>query len=384
MINIFQPCLGAEELARIEGVFRSNWIGKGNQVLEFEKAFASSLREDPDCFTTTTSCTEGLFLAGRLFGFGPRDEIVVPTCSFVAVGSVVVESGAKLVFCDVDPRTMNVSAAHLAARITPATKAVFITHYGGVPSEMDEILALCRPRKIAVIEDAACCVRSYYNGRACGTLADMGIWSFDAMKTLCTGDGGMIYLRSPELVEIAKEYLYLGLPNKQKSGMDSSATGAANWWEFEITRPGHRAIMNNIAGAIGLVQMEKLGGFLERRRAIHERYLAELAGMNWLVLPPAIPGGCESSYYLFWIQLAERDALAAYLLENGVYTTFRYWPLHRVEYFRLRASNPDPAALPGAEFASRCTLNIPLHQSLSDEDVEKIIRLIRGFRTRAR
>ncbi len=380
MINIFQPCLGAEELAAIDKVFKSNWIGKGNEVLAFERAFAASLRSDPALFTTTTACTEGLFLAARLFDFGPGDEIIVPTCSFVAVGSVVVGCGAKLVFCDVDPRTMNVSAEHVAARISRATKAIFVTHYGGVPTDMDPVLELCRSRGIRVIEDAATCVRSFYKGRACGTLGDMGTWSFDAMKTLCTGDGGMIFLRTPELVEAAKEDLYLGLPNKQKSGMDSSATGAASWWEFEVTRPGRRAIMNNIAGAIGLTQMQKLDGFLARRRSIYERYAGELSGIDWLTLPPPIPRGCESSYYFFWIQLEQRDALAAYLLKKGVYTTFRYWPLHRVEYFASKGTPTDAAQFPGAEYVSRHTLNIPLHQSLSDGDVDNIVGLIRGFK----
>jgi aminotransferase len=377
MINVFQPCLGTEELLRIEDVFRSNWVGKGNIVLEFEKAFAASLRADARHFTSTTCCTEGLFLAMELFHIGEADEVIVPACSFVAVGSAVLAAGARLVFCDVDPRSMNVRAEDIAAKLTARTKAVYVTHYSGVPCDMDPILALCQPRGIVVIEDAACAVRSFYKSRACGTLADMGLWSFDAMKIICTGDGGMLYLRTPELIEAARESLYLGLPNKQKSGMDSSAHGAANWWEYQVTRPGRRAIMNNIAGAIGLAQMEKLPGFLARRRAIHERYERELAGLDWLRLPPSIPSDCESSYYFYWVQLKDRDQLARHLFDHGVYTTFRYWPLHKIDYFQSRADVRD---LPGAEFASRHTLNIPLHQSLTEDDATKIINLICAFK----
>lgn len=380
MINIFQPALGREELDRIAEVFRSNWIGKGNATLEFEKGFAASLQADARLFTSTTCCTEGLFLATELFGIGPGDEVIVPACSFVAVGSAVLRSGATLVLCDVDPRSMNVSADHIAACLSPRTKAVFITHYGGVPTDLDPILTLCREREIRVIEDAACAVRSFYKGKACGTLADMGTWSFDAMKILCTGDGGMLYLRTPEWLEAAKESLYLGLPNKQKSGMDSSATGAANWWEYEVTRPGRRAIMNNIAGAIGLAQLAKLDGFLARRRAIHERYVAAFDGLPGIDLPPALPREYTSSYYFFWLQTPARDQLAKYLLERGVYSTFRYWPLHKVAYFRERARF---GALPGADFASSHTLNIPLHHALSDDDVAKVIELIRAFVPRA-
>jgi len=378
MINIFQPCLGKEELEKIEEVFRSNWIGKGQQVLDFEKLFALSLGVDPQHFTSTTCCTEGLFLATKLFELGQGDEVIVPSISFVAVGSAVIACGAKLVLCDVDPHSLNVRASDIAPKISAKTKAVFVTHYGGVPYDMDPIIELCERNRIVIIEDAACAVQSFYKGRACGTLGDMGVWSFDAMKILCTGDGGMIYLKDKKLLEIAKEFLYLGLPGKQKSGMDRSTDGGGNWWEFEVNRPGHRAIMNNIAGAIGLAQMEKLQDFICRRRKIDERYRRELNGIHWLKLPPDVPSYCQSSYYLFWIQTEYRDKLARYLLDNGVYTTYRYWPLHKVQYFSDAAGGIF--SLPGAEEASRYTLNIPLHQSLSDDDVTKIIALIRSFR----
>jgi len=379
MINIFQPCLGVEELARIDDVLRSNWIGKGNATLEFEKEFGKSLGTESKYFTSTTCCTEGLFLATELFHIGVGDEVIVPSCSFVAVGSAVVASGAELVLCDVDPRSMNVRVDDIEKCISPRTKAVVVTHYGGVPCDMDSILDLCTTRHITVIEDSACAVRSFYKGKACGTLGQMGVWSFDAMKTICTGDGGMLFLETTDLVDEAKEALYLGLPNKQTSGMDSSGSGKGNWWEYQVTRPGRRAIMNNIAGSIGLAQMKKLPAFLARRRAIHERYHHELADLEWVSLPPSIPANCESSYYFYWLESGKRDALAVYLREQGIYTTFRYWPLHRVDYFRTRAKGYSFGSLPGADSASDHMLNIPLHQSLTDDEVTRIIDLVRLF-----
>jgi aminotransferase len=137
--------------------------------------------------------------------------------------------------------------------------------------------------------------------------------------------------------------------------------------------------MNNIAGAIGLAQMEKLPGFLARRRAIYERYCQELADLAWLRLPPLLPEDCESSYYFCWLQTDARDHLAKYLIDNGVYSTFRYWPLHRVAFFSVKFENVIDE-YPNAENACRRTLNIPLHQSLSDDNVSKIIGLIRNFK----
>ncbi len=375
MINVFEPSLGKEELKAIEEVFRNKWIGKSKQALKFEKRFAESLEVDSKHFTSTTCCTEALFLAGELFKFSPADEIIAPAISFNAVGNAVVAHGAKLVVCDVDPHTLNVTAEHIKPHITSRTKALMINHYGGVPCDMDPILKLCRKHNIAVIEDSACAVHSFYKGRAAGTLGDMGTWSFDAMKTVCTGDGGMIYLKdSDKMMNHAKEHLYMGLPNRQKSGIDSAGTGAAQWWEFEITRPGRRAILNNIAGAMGVEQLKKLPKFLARRKEIHKRYMKELKGLKWLTLPPELPDNVTSSYYFFWVQCEQRNELAKFLKARNIYTTFRYLPLNRIKFFGL-----SEEATPNAIWAADRTLNIPLHQSLNDSDVSLIIKSIKKF-----
>ena len=375
MINIFQPSLGQEEIDEIKKVFESNWLGKGEYVKKFESGFAESLNKEDKYFLSTTSCTEGIMLSAELFDFNENDEIIVPSISFPSIGSAIISKKAKIVFCDVNKRSLNVTAQDIEKKISPKTKAVFITHYGGVPCEMDPIIDLCNKNKILIIEDSACAVKSFYKGKACGTMGDMGFWSFDAMKTLSTGDGGMIYLKSSEKRIIAEETLYLGLPVKQKSGIDSS-TSNANWWEFEMNRPGRRAIMNNITAAIGIIQLKKLDSFLKKRKKIYDLYLEKFADLNWLEIPPEINENCVSSYYFFWVQTERRDDLAKYLLEKGVYTTFRYWPLNKVKLFNQYV---DDDILVNTDYISNHTLNIPLHHSLSDEDVSKIIELVYNF-----
>jgi dTDP-4-amino-4,6-dideoxygalactose transaminase len=373
MINIFQPSLGKEELLEISKVFESNWIGKGKAVLDFEKGFALNLKTNPSNFLSTTCCTEAIFLSMPLFNIGAGDEVIVPSISFISVGSAVVDSGAKLVLCDVNKRTLNVQAKHIEQCITSKTKAVFINHYGGIPCEMNDIVELCREKNILLFEDSACAVRSFYKGKACGTFGDMGMWSFDAMKTLCTGDGAMIFLKDENTVEVAKETLYFGLPNRQKSGLDSSSENG-KWWECQINRPGKRAIMNNIAGAIGLVQLQKLDEFIERRKHAYTTYMRELSSISWLQVPPDIQPDIESSYYFFWIQLEKRDLLAKYLLDQEIYSTFRYWPLHKVDFFNYSSKGLD-----NSEIISQQTLNLPLHQSLSENDLDKVISAVKSF-----
>jgi len=240
---------------------------------------------------------------------------------------------------------------------------------------MDDILKLASKHNIYVIEDSACAVQSFYKGKACGTMGDMGLWSFDAMKSIVTGDGGMLYLRSNALMEKAKEYCYLGLKDRSTSGIDKAKQGDDIWWEVQINRPGRRLIMNNISAAMGVVQMDRLHEFTKRRKEIYETYESAFSTIDWINTPPKLIDDCINSYYFYWIQIKDRNKLAHYLKDNGIYTTFRYWPLSRVDYF----SGNNPSDFPNTEFAAEHTLNLPIHQNLSNTDINRIISLIIDF-----
>ncbi|MBQ9948192.1 MAG: DegT/DnrJ/EryC1/StrS family aminotransferase, partial [Oscillospiraceae bacterium] len=251
------------------------------------------------------------------------------------------------------------------------TKAIMLIHYGGIPCEMDEIMALAKKHNLVVIEDSACSVSSTYKGQACGTIGDMGMWSFDAMKILVCGDGSMLYFKDPEKKIAAEKWLYFGL--ESKSGYSNSVD--KKWWEYDVSSYGHRAIMNDITAAMAVEQLKKLPGFIARRKEIHDKYNALLGDLTWLDIPEELPEYCTSSYYFYHIQVKDnvRDNLAKFLRENDVYTTFRYFPLHRVNHYGIKGSFPN------ADFASDHTLCLPVHQSLSDADVELVASLIRRF-----
>lgn len=371
MINVFQPSLGVEELERIKKVFESNWLGKGKINDEFELGFAAHLNVDRRHVFTTNCCSEGLFASMHMFNIGPGDEVIMPTVSFVGAGNAVYASGAKLALCDVDPRTLNVRACDIEEKISPNTKAIMFIHYGGVPCEMDEIMALAKKHNLYVIEDSACSVSSTYKGRACGTIGDMGMWSFDAMKILVCGDGSMLYFMDPELKIKAEKWLYFGL--ESKSGYSNSID--KKWWEYDVSSFGHRAVMNDITAAMAVEQLKKLPGFIAKRKAIHEEYDRLLSDLSWLDTPLALADYCTSSYYFYHIQVktAQRDDLAKYLREHGVYTTFRYFPLHRVKHYGINGSFPN------ADYSADHTLCLPIHQSLSMEDVATVAQLIHDF-----
>jgi aminotransferase len=370
MINVFQPSLGDEELRAVSDVFSSNWIGRGKTTEEFEKRFANYIGVDAQNLLSISSCTEGLFQAIELLGIGVGDEIILPTVSFVGAANAIAHSGATPIFCDVEYRSLNTNARLIEDKITERTKAVVVLQYGGVPPEMSEIVSLCRHRGLILIEDTACGVASRYSDRACGTLGDIGVWSFDAMKILVTGDGGMLYFRDESLARKARLSTYLGLVSP--SGFGSAVDN--KWWQFEVDGFGRRSIMNDISSAIGLVQLDRLPEFIERRRKIWMRYQNGMR-MNDVRLPVPPAPWRHSSYYLYWIQVNRRDELASYLKRAGIYTTFRYYPLHLVSAYGpvVRGS------LPRAEWVADHTLCLPMHQSLTDSEVDFIIDQVRSF-----
>lgn len=371
MINVFQPSLGKEELAAIEKVFESNWLGKGKLVSDFEEQYARHAGTDAKHMLSTNCCSEGLFSSMHLLGIKSEDEVIVPTCSFVGAGNAVCANGSKLVLCDVDPRTMNVRAEDIEKVITQKTRAVLLLHYGGIPCEMDDIMQLCDEHQIKVIEDTAAGVCSSYKGKALGTIGDMGMWSFDAMKILVCGDGAMLYFKDPEIREKAEKWLYFGL--ETKSGYENAV--AQKWWEFDISSFGHRAIMNNVSAAMALEQLKKLPVFMEKRKSVHQIYNAELADVDWIDLPPEIKPDCRTSYYFYHIQLknGKRDELARYLREHEIYTTYRYFPLHRVKGYGVRGEFPN------ADYAADNTLCLPIHQNISMEEAGMIAEAVKAF-----
>ena len=205
MINIYQPLLGKEELKAIKDVFDSNWLGygrNGTKQDEFVKMFAKKLVDvnfgvgiaspDPECFTTISCCSEALFQAVNVY-VDENDEVIIPSIGFVAAANAVISKKAQPIFCDVDPNTLNPRVSDIEKCITKKTKAIIILHYAGVPCDIEGILELCKKHNIKLIEDNASSPFSKVSGKSTGTFGDMGLWSFDPMKIITTGDGGMIY-----------------------------------------------------------------------------------------------------------------------------------------------------------------------------------------------
>lgn len=368
MINVFEPSLGKEELLAIADSFNQHWVGRGAKTLQFEREWAKHIGADLDQVISVNCATEGLFQIFSLLNFNryTNYQVILPSIHFIGAAQACLGNNAYFVLCDVDKHTLNPTLDHIQAAYNDKVKAVCLLHYGGVAQELDTIRDWCGQKGLWLIEDAACSPATVYRGKAAGTWGHFGVWSFDAMKIMSTGDGGMIYCENPEHIKQLRKRLYLGM--EQESGLSSQNE---RWWEFGVSGIGRRAIMNDLAAGIGLEQLKKLNDFIRRRGQIYTMYDNGL--MDSPVFQPIDPPlhNLDLSFYFYWIQCPKRDELAKFLRSQQIYCTFRYYPLHRV--FKTGDT------LPNTDYAADNTLLLPLHCNLSDSDVEMVCEKVREF-----
>lgn len=371
MLELFRPFVGDAEAEAAAAVIASGWIGLGPRVAEFERAFAAHLGVPPEHVVAVSCATEGLYQVFELIAGErePGQTVVLPANSFIGAASAVLETTLNPVLCDVARDSLNPTPLQILSAANADTAAVFLQHFGGAARDLPLIARTCEFQGVYLVEDCACAVSTRVDGRAAGTFGDFGVWSFDAMKILTAADGGMVYCRDAEHAARIRRATRLG--QSVLSGKDAAGE---RWWEFEATLPGRRAIMNDLQAAIGLVQLGKLPQMVAVRRLLWGQYHTRLSGaLRLLGTVPCPPASVESSCYTYWVYHERRDALARFLRDHAVYTTFRYWPVHYA--FGWRQEH-----YPNAEWAAAHMLMLPLHPALSAADVDHICDLILEFK----
>lgn len=366
MIQVFKPSIGNEEIAAVADVLRSGWIGLGPKTAEFETCFANFSRIS--YAVGVNSGTAALDLAMKLLRIGRGDEVIVSTMTFVSTAHVVAHNLGMPIFSDIDCRTLNIDPDDLAEKLTPRTKAIIVTHYGGRPVDMDKV------RKVAgdvpIVEDCAHATGALYKGVPVGGLGAIGCFSFHAVKNLTTGDGGMLTTNEEEWATRARSLRWLGI---DKTTWDRTEIEKGYWWKYKVDELGLKCHMNDIAAAIGLIQLQRLKTLNDRRRSIVRRYFDGFAGMPEIGLPPDDDETFQSSWHLFCIRCDHRDRLSSYLAEQGVATGVHYAPIH---LYRCYGNQPN-LSIAEREFPKMLTL--PLYPDLTDADVDRIINLIHRF-----
>jgi perosamine synthetase len=381
MIQVFTPEIGEEEIEAVAEVIRSKWIGLGPKTKEFEDKFADYIGV-PEA-VGVNSCTSALDLAMRLLDIGPGDEVLVPAMTFVSTAHAVAYNGARPVFVDCDLDTLNISLEDLERKVTPRTRAVIVVHFGGMPVDVDKVREIVGPIAgcIPVIEDCAHAAGSSLRGQMCGSMGDIGCFSFHAVKNLATGDGGCLTISEDgipgvgpeEVASRAKKLRWLGI---DKGTWDRTGEDRSYWWKYNVDEIGLKCHMNDITAAIALVQLGKLERMNERRREIARRYIDELRSVPGLMMPKWTDEDTVSSWHIFSVKLINdksRDDLSQHLRDHGINTGVHYMPIHLYDCYGWQ---PEMEV---AELAKDIILSLPIHACLSDDDVTSVIEAVRGF-----
>lgn len=373
-INITAPSFDESEIDLIRETLASGWVTQGPMTTRFEKlvAEAHNVRHALAC----TSCTAALHLAGMALELGPGDEVVVPAFTWITSAHTAEYCGARAVFADIDLVTYNLDPAALERAITPRTKAVVVVHLFGLAAPMDEIRAICAPRGIRIVEDAACAIGTTYFGQAVGGLGDIGCFSFHPRKVVTTGEGGMVTTNDDALAAAVAS-----LRNHGATGLPPGETTRGPWTMATFDRMGFNLRLSDIQAAVGVAQMAKLSVLLADRRARAARYTRLLGQVADLQLPTAgdIAGHSFQSYV---IRLTaggreRRNAVMAALQAEGIQTRPGTHAAHRLGYFMtkygLKAED-----FPNAAEAEDTTITLPILPDMTDEQQDRVIRALVG------
>ena len=366
------PCTGNEMKYIGEAVASHKICGDG----QFTKKCSAWMEERFNAHKVllTTSGTTALDMASLLCELQPGDEVILPSFTFSSTANAFVNYGAKLVFVDIRPDTMNIDETKIEAAITDRTKAIVVMHYAGVACEMDTIMAIARKHRLLVIEDAAQAVMSSYKGKALGTIGDFGCYSFHETKNYSMGEGGAILINTPEYVERA-EIL-------REKGTDRARFFRGQVDKYTWVDLGDSFLPSELNAAYLWAQLEMADEINEDRLSSWKSYYDAFADLEkrGLVTLPAVPEGCVHNAHMFYLKcrdLEERTALIAFLKARDILAVFHYVPLHSA-----------PAGLRFGRFSgedvyttreSDRLVRLPLYYGLTADDQAKVIRAVRDF-----
>lgn len=349
------------------GVVASGWWSMGPKVAEFEAAFADAL--EARHALAVSNGTAALHLALLALDCGPGDEVILPSLTFVAAANMIRRVGATPVFCDiVGEGDLNLDPEDVNRAVSPATKAVLVLHYGGFACDMDSVLEIARTNGIRVIEDSAHAPGSRWNGRSCGTIGDIGCFSFFSNKNLAIGEGGMVTTDDDELADHLRLLRSHGMTTLTWDRHRGHAS------TYDVVVPGLNYRLDEIRAAMGLVQLRFLSEENTARARLARLYGEALDGVNGYAMAFSDRLGDTSSAHHLAVALvpdaASRDRIRAELVERRIQTSVHYPPIHGFSAYQdLEPSRP----LPRTDDAAARLLTLPLFARMTDEQLGIVV-----------
>ncbi len=377
-VPLFRPSIDREEIDKVSSVLKSGWLTRGSLTEEFEKRCAEYLSA-ANC-VAVSSATAGLHLALLALGVGPGDEVITVSLTFIATVQAILYVGAKPIFADIDPETLNISVKDVLMKVSPRTKVILPVHFGGHPCEMSELSAIARSYNLYIVEDAAHAFGASYRGKMIGSsgLGDLTVFSFYPNKPITTGEGGLVCGRK-EFVERIRLLSHHGIYHPTEKYR----------WRYFATELGYKYNFTDIQAAIGLAQISKAKAMIDRRKKWFRMYNLAFSNEE-AFLTPIVKKHVESSYHIYPLRLnlsalkCSRDEFAMALEDEGVGVSVHYFPPVHLHPYYYRTLGLRKGSLPVTEIVSESEITLPLYPDMSEEEfefvVDRVFKVLKRFR----
>ena len=367
MIPYGKQTIDQDDINAVLDVLQSDWLTTGPKIQEFEENLSSI--SGAKYAVVLNSGTAALHAAYFVAGVGPGDEVITSPITFAATGNAALYLGARPVFIDVRPDTININASIIVKKINSRTKALVPVDFAGHPAELDSIIDIARKHNLIVIEDAAHSLGAKYRGKPIGSIADMTIFSFHPVKHITTGEGGAVVTNNKEFYEKLLAF--------RSHGMERTRCKLAEYhgpWYHEMHHLGYNYRITDIQCALGISQLKKLSGFLQKRQEIVNYYNEQLGSINAVELPMVLQD-IEPAWHLYVVKLKDQKIDRRIIYENlhnsGVGVQVHYLPVYRHPYYQKLGYTKG--LCPVAEDYYERTISLPLYPLMSKTEMEYVV-----------
>ncbi|MCD4723997.1 MAG: DegT/DnrJ/EryC1/StrS family aminotransferase [Bacteroidales bacterium] len=394
MIPFSPPRIDQKVIDEVTAALKSGWITTGPRTKQFEKMISAYCgHESTLCVNSGSS---GLELMLRWFGVGEGDEVIVPAYTYSATANVVVHCGAKPIFVD-SGTDFNIDTKKIRQAITPATKVVIPVDLAGFPCDYVEINKCVRDNvirkmftpktqeqemlgRILVLSDAAHSIGARYQGKKTGTLTDISVFSFHAVKNMTTAEGGAVCLNLPEPFNNEEVYKYLCIKSLHGQTKDALAKTKAGNWQYDVIEAGYKYNMTDIQAAMGIVELQRYDkDMLVRRKQIFDLYSQGFANKDWAILPPYETAEKTSSYHVYLLRIkrideVQRNSIISRIFDRQVSVNVHFIPLPMLSYYKNAGYTIDDYPVSYENFSHVITL--PVYYDLNDKQVQTVISTV--------
>ena len=369
-IPVFSPDLGIDTIRYLSETLEIGWLGMGAKTKEFEENISDFLELDERCVIATNTATSALHLALRAIGVGKGDEVITPSFNCVADQQAIRMTGAEPVMCDILEENLGIDCKKAEELISEKTKAIIPLHYSGIPCNQKDVYDLAEKYNLRIIEDCCHAFGTKINGKKIGSYGDIAFFSFDAVKTLTSIDGGCIIVKNKEEFEKIQHMRLLGMDKDTLERYKNKRS-----WSYDVITEGYRYHLNNVMASVGISQIKRIDEMIDSRRNVCKYYNKAFGDLQRIEIPNTDFEDISSFNYYIRVHDDKREELIDHLKSLGIETGIHWTPVHKFSYF----SECKQGDLSITEKIANEILTLPLHSNMNQEFVNRVINGVISF-----